>query len=533
MPRSSLDALVEAQLSEDEGDLLVEMRSDLVRESDGGVLYTAGGLWDRRTKSYTGRGERSRILRVHDGQVPAATWIAEWMRARKRGKRLYTPNGKPIYSAVLVGGRRIGKSDLGNDAAIHYALDFRGKDGGGSITWIVLPAFPDMPEVVVDIEKKMPATWFTWIGEPWYKWTLASGSEIHLKSSHDPDDLKRGRADFVVLHEAQKHHPRTYGILRPAIADEGGLVLMTMNPPDGGIGEWVAEHVENAEAGKIGSKIFHLKQGSNPHVDYAALESLKDELDERTYRREVLGEFLPREDVVMYAFSPTLNVEPTPPEHEEVTAEFLRKHLGGKDFRRVHGVDFQLVPHMAGATLRFFRDPEDPLGDPLAWYTDCVTVERGTEDELVDALEAKGFTGDDPVVPDASGEWQDAARTKGKASLDVFRRRGWKRIYLPVAGSTKNPPVMERVAIANGLFCSATGKRRLFVDPRCVELVRAFRLWENRNGAPNRRSDYAHIVDSATYPLCRLFPRRAPRTPLEYSRVERERSQRSRDLEVY
>lgn len=519
MPRASLDHAVEALLAEDQGGRYLDLRLDLTRQSTGEVLYSAGGRWDRGRKAFGGRAGARRVLGLHEGQLPAARWLAAWLRAWK-AKEHVTENGRPCFSLALVGGRRGGKSVLAFRALMAFLVD-----APRSIGWIVVPTYADMPEAEREVTEQIPSGWY---GYREYEWRLANGSELYIRSSHDPDTLKRGRCDVAIVNEAQKHAEEVYAILRPAIADRGGIVILTANPPSSARGEWVADFVERAKSGKVGSRVFELDPKLNPHVDYAALEGLRDELDERTYRREILGEFLARTDVVMFAFSPSElhgNVRPTGrgangEPLEDVTRQFTQRMLG-QPFERLHGMDFQARPYMAAATLRLFRDPEDPNGDPLVWFVDDVEVEQANEDDLVNALEARGYTGEDAVIPDASGDYQDAARVKGHGSWDTLRSRGWRKLFFPVAGSKANPHKTERLAVANGLFRTASGKRRCFVDPKCAYLIRALRLWETRNGIPHWRSDYAHIVDAATYPLVRLFPRRTQAASREIVMVAR------------
>jgi hypothetical protein len=510
VPRASLEHVVESLLGEERGGRFIDLRLDLVRDAGGELLYSAGGRWDRASKVYAGGASRGRRLGLHEGQVPAGRWFAEWMRARRRGAHV-EENGKPVFSLVLVGGRRGGKSVLAFRALLAYLVDTP-----DAIGWVVVPVDDDKDEVVRELRKQLPRSWF---GVRANEWTLRNGSQLFIRSSYDPQDLKRGRCDVALINEAQKHHGDVYGILRPAIADKGGLVILTANPPDTARGEWVADLVERAKGGKVGVKVLELDPMLNPHIDHAALISLKDELDDRTYRREILGEFLARTDVVMYAFSPSElhgNVRPVGrgehgEELEDITHAFTRRMLGAP-FGTVHGMDFQGRPYQAAVALRLFRDPADPSGaEPLIWAVDDVEVEQGSEDDLVSALEGRGYTGADAVIPDASGAWQDSERKKGHGSWDTLRARGWRNLFYPVANSKSNPqPKTERLAIANGLFRSASGKRRLFVAPHCQYLIRALRLWETRNGIPHWRSDYAHIIDALTYPLYRLFPRRAP-----------------------
>lgn len=532
MARQSLDGVVDAQLDPG-GSRYLDLRLDLVREihhgggrfEDGEVILTAGGVWDRRKKRYARHADTSRIFRCHAGQMPAATWFASWLEARKRGEHLYEL-GLPITDIVFFGGRRVGKSNLAFRLVIAYALAF-----SRSIGWIVLPTYDDGPEADLELDEAMPAKWYRHVQEDHVRY-LANGSEIRFRSSDDPESLKKGRADIVVINEAQKHKAETFGFVLPAIADRGGLVIMTANPPKNARGEWVAELIEKARAGQINTKIFPMHAKDNPHVDQPVLQSIRSKLDARTVARELDGELLPDVNRVIYAYSPTWNcceVGKIPLEgggfldvDDDVTEEFTRRKLGVA-VANVHGMDFQVTPFPFSAVAKFFRDPRPGASEdePIVWFVNEASVDQGDEDQLLDALEAKGFSGDDAVVPDATGEWQNQARDKGKASLDVLRRRGWRRIFLPDPESKRNPPVDERLITFNSLFCSSTNYRRAFIDPACIKLARAARLWENKNGYPDKRSDHAHPCDGASYLTYRFFHRKLRKAPPKIELVPR------------
>lgn len=502
------------------------MRVDLVDETTGRVLFTGGGVWDRRRKRYARQAKRSKILRLHPGQIEAGQWFAEWLRSHGRRAAMSTPDGREIWSVCCTGGRRGGKSDLATfKLAVAYAVAFP-----MGIIWIVMPSFPDAPEVERELQKLIPRHWYKRVGRPHYTYTFVNGSQIFLKSEDDPEDVKRGRCDLAIMNEAQKQHAQTFSHLRPAISDLGGLVVMTANPPRTSKGQWIAEYVAAERAGfrvdKKGErdpfhgKVFFLDPRLNPHVNNRSLLDMKGEVSEREYRIEILGEFLPSEDVVLWAWS-SFNIAPVP-ELGDVTTKWLKRMLHTDlNFDRVVGLDFQRTPHMAGAPGRLFADPKNTENTNL-WFDDELIIEQGNEDDMVDLMEARGYDRNrTALIVDASAEWQDVDRTRGKASCDVLRRRGWRHIYLPDAKMKKNPLVEERTATANWRICDAAGERHVFVDPKCVKIEAANRKWENKNGRPSRTSVYAHICDAETYVTHRLYPRRHVGGIFEHEHVPR------------
>ena len=539
MPRSSLtelSALALAGATDESGPVEIDLAIDLVHvprshwsrrgPGVGDHIMRVGGRWDRRRGEYTGDARQVRQVFVQDGQLEAARWFCSWLEAWIEG----TPLDPAIYTAAFVGGRRGGKSDLGVTIAGALAPIAM----PGSIAWIVTPEHEkdEGDEIQRAVQELLPASWYQWRGNPKRTFTLANRSKIMLRSSYKPARMKKGRADIVLLNEAQEMPETTYVHVRAPIADRRGLVILAANPPDKPIGEWVSTMVEETRAGKRpATRVFTFDPRLNPAIDHASLDAIQGETDSDTFRREILGEFLPPRDRVLYAFSPTHNVAPFP-DVGDATEAVLRKHFG-RPFRVMITADFQRSPHMAAGKWRWSRNPAD-ASDPLMWRVGEFVVEQGDEDDLIDAFEGEGLRGDEvAVVADASGEWQDADRSGWRGSYDMFRRRGWRWIYPPDVKMKKNPMILERVAAANARFCDAAGVRRLFLTPDLEHSIAAVKRWENKQGFPHRRSRWAHIGDELTYGVWRFYPRRRGPGSVERMKVDRIPSVRRRDLEVW
>ena len=502
----------------------MDLRADLVRRETGEVLWMSGGVWDSLRKCFVGEARTSKILRLVESQIPAARWFASWMAARARGEKLHTSDGRRIIFALCTGGRRGGKSNFANKAAICYAVH-----NPRSIVWILVPREKAAGEILRDLEEQLPLDWFAWNGQE-LTYTLKNGAQIVVLSSFgEADVLKMGRVDLVVISEAQKHPTGVHETVLPAIADKGGLVLLTANPPSNIRGQWVQDLYDKVEARLTPGVAFNFDADLNPEIDREVLTSLRDVLSEEAYEREIEGKFGPRSGAVVYSYSQPLHVHPAGMVPREgggyvrapnITRELTGRILG-RAFEHVHGADFQIHPYMAATTLEFYADPDDPQGF-LAWWVDECIVEQTDEDGLIDRLEAHDYTAADAVIPDWTGNIQGAERTKGKVSLDVFRRRGWRNLYAPDGRTDRNTSPEERLAILNMALRSSTGKIRAYVDPRCTFLQRAMRLWAlNRRGYPDTYSELAHVIDAASYPLCRFFPRRPPPAKIEYMKVTR------------
>ena len=550
-------------------------------------IVEVGGVWNRRTKRWEpGLSETLVVIRIPRGseQEPAARYVAEWLRRAAIGPRgSHWDDFDRVWTLLLEGGRRGGKSYLSVVALVCFATMVP-----NALVWAVSPTNDETDELEGAIRSMFPSDWYTFRGGGGNRasqFKLPNGSRILLISGHKPRSLKRGRVDLVLYNEGQNMSKSGWVQLRGAIGDTGGLVIIAANPPDTEIGRWIEELHEKIRArterrNRSGATVreskkekqfrgvlFKLTQATNPFVEHEALEDMAEEVDDLTYRREVLGEFVPIGDIVMHAWSDAESVREPPAHLIDVTARETKRELG-RAAGYVVGMDFQKTPHMCAAVYKLFTDPEseDP-NEVIPWCVDEVVVEDANEDDLVNALEAlpryKHGADRDPddcyhgkergsydpgapehcaVVMDASGFWQDGEHSKTKHSDQRLREREWVWLYRPQRESDRNPDVKERCNTTNARLKAADvrdasgavvkpGRRRMFVSPHCVRVIRAMRSWPNTKlGFPDKGSIFSHVCDAATYPIHRFYARPKPKgkhgsyTPL--NRFTRERDLR-------
>lgn len=506
------------------------------------VVLVVGGLWDRRRREYVGDARRARAVAAHPGQLEALRWFAAWLAAHLAGEVL----AEPVYSILLAGGQRAGKTWIAVVIGAAYAVAVP-----GAIVWIVSPSDRRTEELEDLLAALLPDEWYRAVGAPSRVWRFANRSKIVLRSAHDPDGLKVGDADLVVLNEAQQLPERAFAIARGRTAAAAGLVVVAANPPTKPIGMWVGDFATEAQAGRREAKYFPLDPLDNPHVDRDTLLSLQQELDEHTFDIEVRGVFRGEKDAVLYNWSRAENEMPTPATGE-ITRDFLR-WAERREFDRAVGVDMQRLPHMASVEMRFFANPLAPAEPSrfewcYAWLTADVTLEAADEFDLAQAWLDLGW---DPertlIVADASGKWQFTQRkpeqvralrdeVKGRGSWDVFKRMGFRHIVNPDRRLERNPDVIERCRATTARICTRAagpfGQRFLFSDPANRELNKAIRLWPTKHGQPSRTSRYAHRGDCVTYLVQRFFARRTRRKGgIGYEGGRHEPSDRARELE--
>lgn len=539
----------------------VDLRLDVLEEDDAGRrngrrLLSVGGCWDKLNKRYTDEEAKTcRVVTAHPGQIPFWLWIVAWLKAKVTGSERPTldvvgkdaaTKKRKVWVVLSHGGRRGGKTDSAIKAAIAYAILFP-----GSFVWLVSEDFPKTEELAGVLAKILPESWGKTLGAPNYVTLLVNGSSIHLRSAHNPDDLKRGRCDFCVLNEGSEISKRAFVNVRGGIADTGGLVVIAANPPDKPIGQWIFKMYERAKARRVAVKEFFFDPSKNPHVVVEALEDMADEIDRRTFDIEVRGVFLPRAEVVLYNYSTEDHEQPPgilDGRHlEDVTEAFTKRHFG-RPFDWIVGLDFQSVPHMPAAIFKAYKDPSDarliddgadvvPISptEPLLWVVDEIVLENAIEEDMISALLARGF---DPkrtvLIGDASGDWQDAERTKGRGSFDAFRRAGFRFVYPPDPAQKRNPDRSDRFKVANARLRDGADRIHFYTNPDNIYSNTAMRHLDQKNGSPNHKSEYAHCVDAVTYVLFRFYPRRlgaGASRGVRYKAVESTRSGRAQDFE--
>lgn len=517
-------------------------------------LIDLGGRWDRRAKKWSDDpAEFNRVIRLHRGQEAGARWLSDWFRRRQRGaKFVWGPDELRIWSLLLLGGRRGGKSHLSCVALVLFAVAFP-----GARVWAISPTQDETDELEAAIKTIAPREWYRFrgggAGKP-LQFRFANGARIMCLSGHKPGSLKRGRVDFALYNEGQNMTKKGWSQLRGAIADSGGLILIAANPPDTEIGQWIEDIYEQARAKKNHVKVFELSAVNNPFVEYDALADMEADLnDPIAFAREVEGKMLPIGDVVFHSWSDSEldgSIREVPADFVDVTAIETRKRLG-RAFGYVVGLDFQQTPHMPAVIYKLFRDPKAP--DPtevIPWIVDEVVRADADENDLIDALEAmprwqrgdrdeakcyRGWIedGDDPadpvhcgVIMDASAWWQDGAHSKGRTSDQVLRARKWTFLYRPQPNNPdgtevkRNPDIIERCKATNAMLKNAKTRRRMFSCPHNELTNKAMKRWQNKNGFPHRTSEYAHICDAVSYVIYRLFGRPKKKTGgLEYRSV--------------
>lgn len=216
-------------------------------------------------------------------------------------------------------------------------------------------------------------------------------------------------------------------------------------------------------------------------------ERLQESYDPLFYEQEALGHFLNiRQGRAYHAFSRDEHVRPG------TYNPILPLHWAW---------DFNLSPMCSVICQR--------EGDEVRVLDEIVLNTSSTPEVCREFLNRWGhhLTGPNPrlhIYGDASGASGHTA--SGSSDYQVIKQF-FRDATLSVPRA--NPPVRERVNTVNGRLTNACGDRRLFIDPRCQELIADLEQVTYKAGSAqlDKDSDSArtHSSDALGYFLCQAF----------------------------
>lgn len=223
--------------------------------------------------------------------------------------------------------------------------------------------------------------------------------------------------------------------------------------------------------------------------------------------------------------------------------ELRRKHMSPADFREqyeaswesVGGVVFPDFSSEPGGNVRPCEyDPTRPIivgsdfnVSPMAWTLSHFYNEGGkkwletfNEIWLRDTMTTRTLDHLAMMHGQHKAGWifmGDATSRARKTSASVTdyvhiandKRFQNKRMLYPPS----NPPARDKISTTNAAILNAAGERRLFIDPRCKNLIADFTyLAYDEHNEPNKEGDFSHMTDAHGYVVWGCLPMQlAPR----------------------
>jgi Terminase large subunit, T4likevirus-type, N-terminal len=320
-----------------------------------------------------------------------------------------------------------------------------------------------------------------------------TGSRILFRSLDEFERLRGTNLAWFGIDEltyaAEEAWLRLEGRLRdPSAAQLCGFAVWTPKGYDWVFRRFIKEPVEGYEA--ILAAPFENRYLLDKVPDF--YERLKRSYDARFYEQEALGSYLSLHvGLVYHAFDRNVNVRAM--EIDPLGPLFW-------------ALDFNVDP--MSSVVAQMKDDVVTVIDEIV-LPRASTMDACEEFQSRYSYQAAGLV----ICGDASGS---AMQTTGMSDYtmvrDFLRRQGYKNVQFKIPFS--NPSVRDRVALVNTQLKAADGRTRLFLHPKCRELIQDFEEVtfkpESSVIDKDRDSKRTHLSDALGYLVWQECRKQAP-----------------------
>jgi hypothetical protein len=392
------------------------------------------------------------------------------------------------FNAVAAG-RRSGKTELARRRVVRYLCVQ--KPWPDPLYFYALPTRAQAHLVAWPALKALvPAHWEPDVSESEMSIGTKFGSRLYVVGMDKPQRIEGVGWDGGVVDESCDQKPFSFDrTIRPALSDRRGWCDRIGVPKRAGCGaQEFKRWYHRGLAGEAGIQSFTWP--SWDILDPAEVADARDQLDVKDFNEQYGASWETVGGQVFYAYDSALNLAGSE------TVYYRR------DLPLLIGCDFNV--------------------DPMAWVVcQAVAGELHVLDELfirntntAASLQwlAKKY-GQHPCEVRFYGDATGRARKTAASESDYVQIRNTElfgkdktRVFFPVS----NPQKQDRFAATNAMLCSASGKRRMRIHPRCQNLQRDLesRAYKPGTSDPDDHDDVGHITDAVGYLVFQLYPLR-------------------------
>jgi len=380
----------------------------------------------------------------------------KWKIDGKRREILNDPSRYKIVSS----GRRFGKSYFSVLFLLNKPLEANER------RWIVFPTYRQAKMVSWNLLKSIFANKQATINETELSITLDNGAKIELKGADKPDSLRGVSTTMVVMDEYAFMKENVWGeIIQPTLAESRGEALFVGTPS--GLNHFYDLFVKGqSDNGDYKSWQFTTLDGG--FISEEEVENAKKNLDKRTFQQEYEASFLTAANRCAYNFS------------RDIHCRVMEKSP-----RMFWGIDFGVASYMTAILMC-----ENTAGE--VYVFDEIGLQNSNTFELAKLMQLKGRGL--PVYPDPAGK----ARTSNSTKSDhkILQEAGFT-----VIAKKSNPTQKDRMNALNRMLEDATGKHKLFINPKCTKTIRDLELCTLENGQMLKTETLSHFLDGLMYPI--------------------------------
>ena len=377
---------------------------------------------------------------------------------------------------VLVTGRRFGKTHLCLTEILRKA---RFADNGK--IFYVSPTYRMSKEIMwKQLKKKVKELrWVKYINETELTVILVNNCQISLKGADKSADNLRGVGlNFLVIDEFSDVPEEAWSeVLRPTISDKhvNGEVLFVGTPK--GVGNWSFDMYQKGKSEDPEWESWKFTTIEGGQVEAHEIEQAKKDLDERSFKQEYLASFETYSGVVYYNFNRELNVKPCTYDPQAII------HVG---------LDFNIDP-MSACLFH--------LKNGVAEFFDEIVIYSSNTDEFIDELLSRYPKNNIIIYPDPASR-QRKTSAGGRTDLTILTNAGFN-----VKCKNTHALVRDRINSVNSRLNSFDGKRKIFINPSCKNLINSLmkQMYKEGTNQPEK-SGHDHMTDALGYAIEYIFP---------------------------
>jgi len=380
----------------------------------------------------------------------------KWKIDAKRREILNDPARYKIVSS----GRRFGKSYFSVLFLLNKPLEANER------RWIVFPTYRQAKMVSWNLLKSIFANKQATINETELSITLDNGAKIELKGADKPDSLRGVSTTMVVMDEYSYMKENVWGeIIQPTLAENKGSALFVGTPS--GLNHFYDLYVKG-QSNDSDYKSWQFTTLEGGFISEEEVENAKKNLDKRTFQQEYEASFLTAANRCAYNFN------------RDTHCRVMEKSP-----RMFWGIDFGVASYMTALLMC-----ENTAGE--VYVFDEIGLQNSNTFELAKLMQEKGKGL--PCYPDPAGK----ARTSNSTKSDhkILQDSGFT-----VIAKKSNPTQKDRLNALNRMLEDATGKHKLFINPKCKNTIRDLELCTLDNGQILKTETLSHFLDGLMYPL--------------------------------
>ena len=362
---------------------------------------------------------------------------------------------------ILVCGRRWGKSYFSLMWLLKKPLEANER------RWIIFPTYRQAKMVSWSILKSIFAGKQATINETELSITLDNGAKIELKGADRGEDSLRGvSTTMVVMDEYAFMKENVWGeVIQHTLAETSGKALFVGTPS--GLNHFYDLFVKG-QSDNSDYKSWQFTTLDGGFISEEEVGNAKKNLDKRTFEQEYLASFLTAANRCAYNFNRDIHCK-----------------VMEKSSRMFWGIDFGVASYMTAILMC-----ENTQGE--VYVFDEIGMQNSNTFELAKLMQLKGRGL--PVYPDPAGK----ARTSNSTKSDhkILQEAGFT-----VIAKKSNPTQKDRMNALNRMLEDATGKHKLFINPKCKNTIRDLELCTLENGHILKTETLSHFLDGLMYPL--------------------------------